>query len=53
MKIKTEEITSKLLSKNDIKLYVKRIDLIDKYISGNKWYKLKEHGWTEVSHIFG
>ena len=41
MKIKTEEITSKLLSKNDIKLYVKRIDLIDKYISGNKWYKLK------------
>lgn len=41
MKIKTEQITSKLLSKNDIKLYIKRIDLIDKYISGNKWYKLK------------
>tara|TARA_Y100001978_G_scaffold166498_1_gene154297 strand:- start:516 stop:1400 length:885 start_codon:yes stop_codon:yes gene_type:complete len=41
MKIKTEQITSRLLSENDIKLYVKRIDLIDKYISGNKWYKLK------------
>lgn len=41
MKIKTEQIISKLLSKNDIELFVKRIDLIDKYISGNKWYKLK------------
>ena len=41
MKIKTEQITSTLLSKNYITLYVKRIDLIDKYISGNKWYKLK------------
>ena len=40
MKIKTEQITSSLLTENDIKLYVK-IDLIDKYISGNKWYKLK------------
>ena len=41
MKIKTEQIKSRLLTENDIKLYVKRIDLIDKYISGNKWYKLK------------
>ena len=41
MKIKTEQITSSLLKENEIKLYVKRIDLIDKYISGNKWYKLK------------
>ena len=41
MKIKTKQIISRLLSENDIKLYVKRIDLIDKYISGNKWYKLK------------
>ena len=36
MKIKTEQIISSLLKENEIKLYVKRIDLIDKYISGNK-----------------
>lgn len=36
----TEIIDSRLLNSN-IKLFVKREDLIDPHISGNKWFKLK------------
>lgn len=35
------EISDSLLLKNNVKLFVKREDLIDEYISGNKWFKLK------------
>ena len=41
MKIKIEQISLPILEKKRISLFVKRIDLIHKYISGNKWYKLK------------
>jgi 1-aminocyclopropane-1-carboxylate deaminase len=35
------EINDPQLVKNKIKLFIKREDLIDPYISGNKWFKLK------------
>ena len=41
MKIKTEQISTPILKDKGINLYIKRIDLVHKYISGNKWYKLK------------
>ena len=41
MKIKTNEISHSLLKDKEIKLFIKRIDLIHPFISGNKWYKLK------------
>jgi len=41
MKIKTEEISTSILKDKRINLYIKRIDLVHKHISGNKWYKLK------------
>ena len=41
MKIKTKEISHPLLKEKEIKLFIKRIDLIHPFISGNKWYKLK------------
>ena len=41
MKIKTQEISHPLLKEKEIQLFVKRIDLIHPFISGNKWFKLK------------
>jgi len=41
MKIKTKEISHPILKEKEIKLFIKRIDLIHTFISGNKWYKLK------------
>jgi 1-aminocyclopropane-1-carboxylate deaminase len=41
MKIKTQEISNPLLKEKKIQLFVKRIDLIHPFISGNKWFKLK------------
>ena len=41
MKIKTQEISFPLLKEKKIRLFIKRIDQIHKYISGNKWFKLK------------
>lgn len=41
MKIKTQKISSSFLKDKNIELFVKRIDLIHEYVSGNKWYKLK------------
>ena len=41
MKIKTQEIYSSLLKEKEIQLFIKRIDQIDEYASGNKWFKLK------------
>jgi len=38
-----EEITNDLCKKKNIKLFIKRDDLINPYISGNKWRKLKEY----------
>ena len=41
MKIKTQQISFSLLKERKINLFIKRIDLIHEYVSGNKWYKLK------------
>ena len=41
MKIQTQEILLPLLKESKIRLFVKRIDKIHRYVSGNKWYKLK------------
>lgn len=35
------EISDSRLIESDIKLFIKREDMIDPYISGNKWFKLK------------
>src|SRR4051812_26606672 len=36
-----QEIKNPLLTEKDIRLFVKRDDLIHRYVSGNKWRKLK------------
>ena len=41
MKIKTKEISHSLLKEKEIELFVKRIDLVSPFVSGNKYYKLK------------
>ena len=41
MNIQTEEIKSSLLKEKDIHLFIKRIDRLHPFISGNKWFKLK------------
>mgnify|MGYP000321274756 CR=1 FL=1 len=41
MQIKTEEISLAILKQKKIRLFVKRIDKVHPFISGNKWYKLK------------
>ena len=41
MKIKTQEISHALLKEKEIQLFIKRIDLISSFFSGNKYYKLK------------
>lgn len=41
MKIESQEISLSLLKEKEIRLFVKRIDKIHPFVSGNKWYKLK------------
>ena len=41
MKIESQEISSPLLEDKKIRLFIKRLDIIDAIISGNKWFKLK------------
>ena len=41
MKIQTQKINNNLLNCKKISLDIKRIDLIDPFVSGNKWFKLK------------
>ena len=41
MNIQTKEIKSSLLKEKDIHLFIKRIDRLHPFISGNKWFKLK------------
>ena len=41
MKIKTQEIYTTILKDKGVKLFIKRIDQIHDYVSGNKWFKLK------------
>ncbi len=41
MKIETKEISLPLLTEKQVRLFVKRIDKVHPFVSGNKWYKLK------------
>lgn len=41
MKIQTDKISFPSLERRNISLFIKRLDQIDPFISGNKWYKLK------------
>ena len=41
MNIKTQEISHPLISEKEIRLFIKRIDSIHSFVSGNKYYKLK------------
>ena len=41
MKIETEEISIPLLIEKEVRLFIKRIDKVHPFVSGNKWFKLK------------
>jgi len=41
MKIETNEISLGVLNEKKVRLFIKRIDKIHPYVSGNKWFKLK------------
>jgi 1-aminocyclopropane-1-carboxylate deaminase/D-cysteine desulfhydrase-like pyridoxal-dependent ACC family enzyme len=41
MKIESQEISLPILKEKDVCLFVKRLDKIHPFISGNKWFKLK------------
>ena len=47
MNVKSYEIFDSLYIKNNVKVFVKRLDLLDEDISGNKYFKLKYN----FSHI--
>jgi len=41
MKIESQEISLPILKEKGIRLFVKRLDKVHPFISGNKWFKLK------------
>ena len=41
MKIETEEISIPIVKQKNVRLFIKRIDKVHPFVSGNKWYKLK------------
>ena len=41
MKIETKEISFPVLKEKEVRLFIKRIDKIHPFVSGNKWFKLK------------
>jgi 1-aminocyclopropane-1-carboxylate deaminase/D-cysteine desulfhydrase-like pyridoxal-dependent ACC family enzyme len=41
MKIESQEISLPIFKEKDIRLFVKRLDKVRPFISGNKWFKLK------------
>ena len=41
MKIETEEISISLLEEKEVRIFIKRIDKLHPFVSGNKWFKLK------------
>ena len=51
MKIESQEISLSLLKEKAIRLFVKRIDKIHPFVSGNKWYKLNEEYSNKWSNI--
>jgi 1-aminocyclopropane-1-carboxylate deaminase len=41
MKIETKEISLAVLKEKEVRLFIKRIDQVHPFFSGNKWFKLK------------
>jgi 1-aminocyclopropane-1-carboxylate deaminase len=41
MKIQTEEISIPIVEEKEVRLFIKRLDKVHPFISGNKWVKLK------------
>jgi len=41
MKIETKEISTPVLKEKEVRLFIKRIDKVHSFVSGNKWFKLK------------
>jgi len=41
MKIETKEISFPVLEEKEVRLFIKRIDKVHPFVSGNKWFKLK------------
>ena len=41
MKIETKEISLLVLDEKEVRLFIKRIDKVHPFVSGNKWFKLK------------
>ena len=41
MKIETQEISMLMLKEKEVRLFIKRIDKLHPFVSGNKWFKLK------------
>ena len=41
MKIETKEISLPILKEKKVRLFIKRIDKLHPFVSGNKWFKLK------------
>ena len=41
MKIETKEISLPILNEKKVRLFIKRIDKLHPFVSGNKWFKLK------------
>ena len=41
MKIETKEISLTLLKEKEVRLFIKHVDKIHPFVSGNKWFKLK------------
>jgi len=41
MKIETEEISIPFLEEKEVRIFIKRIDKLHPFVSGNKWFKLK------------
>ena len=41
MKIETEEISIPLFEEKEVRIFIKRIDKLHPFVSGNKWFKLK------------
>jgi len=41
MKIETKEISLPIFDEKEVRLFIKRIDKVHPFVSGNKWFKLK------------
>ncbi len=41
MELQTQEISIPLLKEKEVRLFIKRIDKVHPFVSGNKWFKLK------------